>query len=750
MKKILITSLLTSYMFGLECNGFKDFIEYNGHYYAITTSKLEFLEAKAGAENNNGYLVIPNNQAENDFIHDLVAGSSTWIGIYDPNYIQNYCYDSSSCYIDDSRFKTALGNSPVYKNWYDTEPNNLVKEYDTVDGKQMVSPLGENWVILNGNNGKWYDVGNHADEYNNPVKHLAVFEFETRPDCMVESDAVTDWTGLKCNTQIWDTTTGILENGTTLDCLEDSYGNDYCPSALAEATQEWDYEDGYSVEGVGTAVDYTDKVDKITNSSYEAGFKLLTSTTSCYRGCTSTTFEPVDYIDFITDIYHSDSDNTQSTTRTTHLRIHSDGRLEEMVSCTGRCWGGNYGVWYPIESKGFSFRTSSWSEETSSATIYDNGTIKSLSCGYASGGRCWSYTFEEVETLNLLYDFWNDGQDGTSRTSYKTAKISSGNCYDGGTLNGTNCTVATTIKVCPDGYVETTGSEMAKGECKRTIEYAYYEYMCLDDENSQGFDYVAVDSGGDTGKTDPDTTSINQSSLDDPLNSSTVPSNNCVREKFTCQYNEERPAVWVDNKWQCSPFPCYGQDDTENLDTNVTANDKDNDGWNEDGGCDGTIYIFNGKTETCRSWDMFFGLTGGGCCDKEKVFLGLIGCKAEEKKLAKVKIKKFTHYVGEFCSKKLDLGFTEICIQKKQSYCKFNSKLARIIHEQARPQIDLSWGVAKAPNCRGFTPLEFQKLDFSKIDLSEFTEDLESQMNTGVFNNLGTFVSDKVNNFFEN
>ncbi|HEF3199582.1 TPA: mating pair stabilization protein, partial [Campylobacter coli] len=31
---------------------------------------------------------------------------------------------------------------------------------------------------------------------------------------------------------------------------------------------------------------------------------------------------------------------------------------------------------------------------------------------------------------------------------------------------------------------------------------------------------------------------------------------------------------------------------------------------------------------------MFGGLLGGGCCDKDNVFLGLVACKEDEKKLA--------------------------------------------------------------------------------------------------------------------
>ena len=65
------------------------------------------------------------------------------------------------------------------------------------------------------------------------------------------------------------------------------------------------------------------------------------------------------------------------------------------------------------------------------------------------------------------------------------------------------------------------------------------------------------------------------------------------------------------------------------------------------------------------------------------------------------------------------------CVQNAQNYCCFNSKLARIIHEQGRPQL-ASFNALPPDNCRGFTPEEFQYLDFSKIDLSEYFGDVTS------------------------
>lgn len=244
----------------MNCSDYNEFQKFNGHYYSVSIDKLTFENAKQIAVNNGGTLAIPNSQEENDFIKTLIGGGSIgWIGIYDPNKLQNYCF-GSNCVYDSSRFKDVKNNSLLYKNFYPNQPDNLVKQYDVVDGKQMVSPLGEHWVAMDGNNGKWYDFGNHADAYNNPVKYKAIFEFENLNECKpLTDDGVQELTGRFCNTKIWDSTIDTLTMGQTLDCQIDSYGNEYCPSALAECGEQWDYENGYSTSGIGQVVDYTNK-----------------------------------------------------------------------------------------------------------------------------------------------------------------------------------------------------------------------------------------------------------------------------------------------------------------------------------------------------------------------------------------------------------------------------------------------------------------------------------------------------------
>lgn len=101
----------------------------------------------------------------------------------------------------------------------------------------------------------------------------------------------------------------------------------------------------------------------------------------------------------------------------------------------------------------------------------------------------------------------------------------------------------------------------------------------------------------------------------------------------------------------------------------------------------------------------------------------------------------FCHEVGTYCKKKIPLLG---CVQKATSYCCFNSKLARIIHEQGRPQLTNfnGWGDAGSPQCRGFSPDEFQAVDFSKIDLSEYVEDMVKKATNEIQSDVNQITKD--------
>ena len=98
----------------------------------------------------------------------------------------------------------------------------------------------------------------------------------------------------------------------------------------------------------------------------------------------------------------------------------------------------------------------------------------------------------------------------------------------------------------------------------------------------------------------------------------------------------------------------------------------------------------------------------------------LLSCEEDEAYLQMKRGANLCHYVGSYCSTRV-LGY---CTIRKESHCCFNSRLARIIQEQGRPQTSKSWGDAESPNCAGFTTAEFGALDFGAMDLSEFIDEI--------------------------
>jgi hypothetical protein len=91
-------------------------------------------------------------------------------------------------------------------------------------------------------------------------------------------------------------------------------------------------------------------------------------------------------------------------------------------------------------------------------------------------------------------------------------------------------------------------------------------------------------------------------------------------------------------------------------------------------------------------------------------------CEEREFELGSKKATKLCHFVGSYCASDSALG----CIEKRESYCCFNSPMARIIHQQARPQLGKDWGDAENPDCSGLSIEDLGKLDWDQIDLSEW------------------------------
>ncbi|TWI69299.1 conjugal transfer mating pair stabilization protein TraN [Pseudoduganella lurida] len=111
------------------------------------------------------------------------------------------------------------------------------------------------------------------------------------------------------------------------------------------------------------------------------------------------------------------------------------------------------------------------------------------------------------------------------------------------------------------------------------------------------------------------------------------------------------------------------------------------------------------------------------------VMSDMAGCSDEEARTAIRRRKALCHYVGDYCSRKIRLGFASLCVERKETHCCFNSKIARLIAEAARSQLSgTSWGSAERPHCGGITPEQFQTLDLSRVDFSEVYDDIKPQL----------------------
>ena len=136
--------------------------------------------------------------------------------------------------------------------------------------------------------------------------------------------------------------------------------------------------------------------------------------------------------------------------------------------------------------------------------------------------------------------------------------------------------------------------------------------------------------------------------------------------------------------------------------------------FNENGG--NNPMIFAGKSGECSMAVLGF----KNCCRDHGwgLSLKLSDCPESAERVGIAKEKGQAVYIGKYCSHKV----LKKCTEHKKSYCLFSSRLARIIQEEGRKQLDISWGSAKHPDCRGLTIEEIQQLHFDEMNFNEFFE----------------------------
>lgn len=133
------------------------------------------------------------------------------------------------------------------------------------------------------------------------------------------------------------------------------------------------------------------------------------------------------------------------------------------------------------------------------------------------------------------------------------------------------------------------------------------------------------------------------------------------------------------------------------------------------------VSAFTGEGHSCLK-----AMAGFSNCCKDSGWgndVGLASCNTEEKALAEAKKRKLSIYVGSWCAHKV-LG---VCMEKKEGYCQFDSKLAKIVQDQGRRgQLGIGFGSGDSPDCRGLTVDELKRLKFDQMNFADFYDDLEN------------------------
>lgn len=374
-------------------------------------------------------------------------------------------------------------------------------------------------------------------------------------------------------------------------CGFDIYNNRYCPSSLTEAAEYWGYEQSEVVTRTQTVVDFEQGTHQELTSTvrdFMDGFASThNSTVTDYQtgSGTSNVGTVIDYqngssvsgigqvVDYANKVTTSvDCSYTASSAgfQSMALRMpyapnggwYNHGNTITIANVSeygemyyfslkyenGQLYSTFTGTWKNAETNmdgvgWFGIRDPNHTNTTYhgyiSFRIY-NDVLQGRYCYIQNAGACYVWgawydinsntpieTFAIVDNATTIYDY-----------KYYIS-FSTGSCANGGTLSGSTCLKTCTTTQCPNGYTATTGTETAKGQCKRTVSYNFYQYTCPST-------YSPINSGFTSyTKTDPNTSAENWNSLDDAVNSATAPTGNCQKTITYSYYKYNCPTGYT-------------------------------------------------------------------------------------------------------------------------------------------------------------------------------------------------------------
>jgi conjugal transfer mating pair stabilization protein TraN len=126
--------------------------------------------------------------------------------------------------------------------------------------------------------------------------------------------------------------------------------------------------------------------------------------------------------------------------------------------------------------------------------------------------------------------------------------------------------------------------------------------------------------------------------------------------------------------------------------------------------------IFRGQYQECEKY--MFGVRD--CCTDDGWLDGMIHCPSELRDLQRAKLEHRAVYLGHYKPRLISTT--------RYGYCVFPTRLAGIIQIQGRlNQLNVGFGNAKHPDCRGITPEELERIDFKRLDIHELVDDFVSK-----------------------
>ena len=126
--------------------------------------------------------------------------------------------------------------------------------------------------------------------------------------------------------------------------------------------------------------------------------------------------------------------------------------------------------------------------------------------------------------------------------------------------------------------------------------------------------------------------------------------------------------------------------------------------------------IFRGQYQECEKY--MFGVRD--CCTDDGWLDGMIHCPSELRDLQHAKLEHRAVYLGHYKPRLISTT--------RYGYCVFPTRLAGIIQIQGRlNQLNVGFGNAKHPDCRGITPEELERIDFKRLDIHELVDDFVSK-----------------------